>query len=334
MSHFTVLVVGENPEDQLAPYQENNMEDCPREYLKFNDIEDEYHQEYLLDSNEWLVDDFGKIYSKYDDKFKTSNEIGFSTNSTYEYPPEYTMFNIPHQQRYSSFEEFMRDWCGYKGRDEETGRYGYWENPNKKWDWYSLGGRWTGFFKLKDYNPLLRYTKGKTGKPGLMTDPAKDGWVDQAYKRDIDFDGMTEVAIKEAEKQYDEFEEAVAGIEPFDTPWVEFHQQYDNLDEARKAYREIPFIKATSKMCYFDDPIIRFKLREENPREAFVKEACMTSFSTFAVIIDGKWYERGEMGWWGVVHDEKDKLEWTKQLHKLLEDTSDDTLFSVYDCHI
>jgi len=32
MSHFCVLVVGENPELQLAPYQENNMEDCPKEY--------------------------------------------------------------------------------------------------------------------------------------------------------------------------------------------------------------------------------------------------------------------------------------------------------------
>ena len=41
MSHFTVLVIGKNPEQQLAPYQENNMRDCPSEFLAFNDIEDE-----------------------------------------------------------------------------------------------------------------------------------------------------------------------------------------------------------------------------------------------------------------------------------------------------
>ena len=38
MSHFTVMVIGDNPEEQLAPYQENNMGDCPQEYLEFNDL--------------------------------------------------------------------------------------------------------------------------------------------------------------------------------------------------------------------------------------------------------------------------------------------------------
>ena len=46
MSHFTVLVIGENVEEQLAPFQENNMGDCPQEYMKFNDREDEFKDEY------------------------------------------------------------------------------------------------------------------------------------------------------------------------------------------------------------------------------------------------------------------------------------------------
>lgn len=55
---------------------------------------------------------------------------------------------------------------------------------------------------------------------------------------------------------------------------------------------------------------------------------------TFAVIKDGQWYERGEMGWWGVVSDEKDESEWDNQFHELLKSVPDDTLLSVYDCHI
>lgn len=56
MSHFTVAVFvpeAANQEDAVAqaktmlrPYQENNMEDCPKEYLEFNDLEDEYREEY------------------------------------------------------------------------------------------------------------------------------------------------------------------------------------------------------------------------------------------------------------------------------------------------
>ena len=42
----------------------------------------------------------------------------------------------------------MDDWCGEE-KDEE-GRYGYWENPNAKWDWFEVGGRWKKSLKAKD----------------------------------------------------------------------------------------------------------------------------------------------------------------------------------------
>ena len=43
----------------------------------------------------------------------------------------------------------MKEWCGQENRDPKTGRYGYWRNPNAKWDWYSTGGRWAGHFLIK-----------------------------------------------------------------------------------------------------------------------------------------------------------------------------------------
>lgn len=33
--HFSIIVAGEDWEDQLRPFQENNMGDCPEEYLEF-----------------------------------------------------------------------------------------------------------------------------------------------------------------------------------------------------------------------------------------------------------------------------------------------------------
>lgn len=33
--HFSIIVAGDNYEEQLAPFQENNMGDCPEEYLEF-----------------------------------------------------------------------------------------------------------------------------------------------------------------------------------------------------------------------------------------------------------------------------------------------------------
>jgi len=175
MSHFTVMVIGDEPEKQLAAFQENNMGDCPSELLKLN---------------------YNGVY-------------------------------------YNSIDEAK---AAYLDFDEDES---YWENPNAKWDWYVLGGRWSGMIKLK---------KGKSGEfgNGSLVMGNRPG-IDQAKRGDI-----------------------------------------ENLNELK----------------------------------------------TFAIIKNGKWYERGEMGWWGVVHNESDEVEWHKQIEALLSGLQDDELISIYDCHI
>lgn len=36
--------------------------------------------------------------------------------------------------------------------DDETGRRGFWQNPNARWDWFAVGetSRWSGMLRLKD----------------------------------------------------------------------------------------------------------------------------------------------------------------------------------------
>ena len=43
---------------------------------------------------------------------------------------------------------------------------------------------------------------------------------------------------------------------------------------------------------------------------------------------------KGDIGWWGMSSNEMDPDEWNVQLRKLIDESSDDTLFSLYDCHI
>ena len=48
----------------------------------------------------------------------------------------------------SEYSEFIEDDdCEY---DETAGKHGYWTNPEAKWDWYEIGGRWQGSLTLKD----------------------------------------------------------------------------------------------------------------------------------------------------------------------------------------
>lgn len=45
------------------------------------------------------------------------------------------------------FEVFIEEWSG--DEKNENNIYGRWTNPNAKWDWWAIGGRWSGLLKLK-----------------------------------------------------------------------------------------------------------------------------------------------------------------------------------------
>lgn len=102
MSHFVIAVLtkpeGKTVKELLAPYQENNMGDCPKEYLAFEDRTEEL-KEY------WGKYGEGKTLEEY------AEEDGYEIHE---------------------------------------GKYGFWENPNAKWDWYVVGGRWSGMLKHKN----------------------------------------------------------------------------------------------------------------------------------------------------------------------------------------
>ena len=67
----------------------------------------------------------------------------------------------------------------------------YWYNPDGKWDWYQVGGRWCGAIKLKNG---VEPTPDMYGEPSLLFDKNVDPyfhargehWVDSALIKDID----------------------------------------------------------------------------------------------------------------------------------------------------
>lgn len=234
MSHFTVLIIGENPEEQLRPFDENL--DVPR-YVK-------YTKQSLIEKERNEIQEYAKrVYQKYLDN-PTEYAVGCSNQGHL----DYLQNEFPKKLNYTD-EELYQQGIKYEN-ESDIGADGevYSEyNPNSKWDWYQLGGRWAGLIKVKDGIEFK--------KPNFSW-----GW---------DHSSMQEV---------------------LETKSTDFALKKDivNLDEIQ----------------------------------------------TFAVIKDGKWYERGEMGWWGIVSDEKDEDEWKNQFKSLLNDLPDETLLSVYDCHI
>jgi|688.fasta_scaffold30977_12 hypothetical protein len=286
MSHFTVMVIGDNPEKQLAPYQENNMGDCPEEFMEFDD------------QTESLKSDWEAMSEK-------------------------------EKEEYGDFESFVSE----DGYEEHEGLFGYWTNKNCKWDWYQLGGRWSGFLKMKPN------TEGTVGTAGLFAAPASKGTADSAIKRDIDFSSMREEAEKEAGKIWDKAKELLEGTIVCDS-WEHVREVMfpGEIEKAREYYNNQQGVKILGE--YKDADGSRTfgwgtcPTKFNVTREAYCKKAGDESIVTFAILKDGKWYERGSMGWWGIVSDEKDSTEWSSEVAKMVEELSDDTLISIYDCHI
>jgi hypothetical protein len=192
------------------------------------------------------------------------------------------------------------------------------------------------------------------------------GRADQVYKGDVDWEGMMEEAGIKAGKKYDKMCGFFGGKIPvIDFPWqtVLDDKQFKDMDieTKRKFYHSQDALTkhAAIKKLAFDDKkkLLEFKgkakkkqvkLSEKDrdlliwedladyqmTRKEFVDRARAGAISTFAVLKDGKWYEKGEMGWWAIVSNEKDRGDWLREYQDLVLGLPDDTLLTVADCHI
>lgn len=86
----------------------------------------------------------------------------------YKYPEYKTMTD----------EEKIKDFFGYRHFDKDGNPMTSY-NPNSKWDWYSIGGRFAGLLKAKEGN----HGSGSVFNPN----PRRKGEYDSARVGDIDF---------------------------------------------------------------------------------------------------------------------------------------------------
>lgn len=213
---------------------------------------------------------------------------------------------------YDNYIDHVKDWYGIEADDifwggiDKKGIYlmsTY--NKNSKWDWFELGGRWRGYFSTKKACGAL----GEPGVPEMMGIEKKGGIfidyknkADQCLKSDIDFDAMVKEEEEKAAKRWDEYYSKPEGERSlFDLGW-------------RLPYKAL------------------------ESRENYISYS--SGISTYAVIKDGVWYEKGEMGWFGMDNCRPEykgydgSFVWCSEWRKLIDSLPDDTLLSVYDCHI
>lgn len=179
MSHYTVGIFTTNqPTDDmigeiLAPYWEGDgRQTDANPYFEAYDATEEYMNRYLTESVKKCKTPDGKLYYPWEIK-KQDDVIN-----------DYEEVNVPLVNLYATFEDFMREHMGYELN--EDGRYIYYSNPNAKWDWYQIGGRW-------DSELLAKLEKDETAQL----------WVNSYPVKYIDFEEMRKRRLEDLTPYHD-----------------------------------------------------------------------------------------------------------------------------------
>ncbi|QIG76052.1 hypothetical protein EVC24_031 [Rhizobium phage RHph_I4] len=244
-------------------------------------------------------------------------------------------------------------------------------NPNKHWDWWSLGGRYNGRLRVKPSMETVQQVAKGVG--GLMTPPHEDPLaLDYARIGDIDFDAMYE-ATKQARKdrvaaafKKIRTEQAKEGLpEPTDEQIVadwniyraasqkvdqEWYSEWRKYREETEGAGNMPFeewlgvVKGELDLAetlntygYVATPL-KWDAGLSTKDDIAEYMSVGTPFSAFAFIdLEGNWNENGSMGWWGIVTDEKDEADWGATFSAFMKDLVEnhsDKFLAVVDCHV
>lgn len=353
MSHFSVMVrlaakvkradfdsvVG----DLMAPYCEHDNDGKSEKFFKFIDTEDESRKKYETESTTFVRVEDGSLVLPWDKRFKKDGDLFANPEA----PKDLPRVEVPHRQCYATFEEFMDDWCGEE-RDEEHKRYGHRANPNAKWDYWRIGGRWRGDLLVK---PVAQdaglaekawefdeeFRKGRP-VPGGVTE------VDFCRIADIDGERVAAEAKKRAEEFWTQLDQWFSGREfdewtgPSPRPamlalgLLDCHDTKELPEIAAKAGGEIYWSKK------WDRGRERWDVIARKPDRAALEAVVlryMNPIRPWAFLDGDGWRERGRMGWFGMGGDTAESNDvFCKGFEEWIKGGDQRDWIVVVDCHI
>ena len=206
-------------------------------------------------------------------------------------------------------ESFVKEYSSYSLKDGDV--YTTY-NPNSKWDWYSIGGRFDGELMLTD-----------EGRLNVVDE------IERKYHIDIDLKSLREDSdylrhVDTAPLKYIKWftplsEEDKAELKR----WWEINIDGDELKDGEKKDEH-----------FFWNP--DWFMRRYKDADTYIKVKEMMTF--FAVLTpDGEWHEPSKMGWFACTDGEpEDELKWDLEFYDrfIKPNLDSDLICTVVDCHI
>ena len=333
MSHFSVCTIvpstyngsklsiqGANVrlDELMEPFDEASTSPYYTEYVdRTEDAKDEFEHGTV----HAVKDETGKILTEIDDDFHKrftvqSGKVMLKGN-TYKDPAEELTEGLeaipdyPLKKLYENFDQFCREYYGYRKNSE--GKFGFVHNPHAAWDWYEIGGRFSGALLVKaDLMEIFPVTEGKPDDM-IMGDFRR---VNGARKKDICWDEMLRRRIESAKLTFPKLEEA------FRTGNAEDLGPLTSVTENG--------IESWGDLIYSKGESLEEFMRRYGADNT--QKYCIGSYAM--IDIYGDWHSRGHMGWWGMSTGDKPEEEWKNEIQGLIAEADDDDFIIMIDCHI
>lgn len=224
-------------------------------------------------------------------------------------------------------------------------------NENAKWDWWVVGGRWQGSLRVLP-NKEEFAQRGELGTFGsLRGDEVVN--ADLVRKDALDFDTMKQEAVQRRREGWNSAFEKMRAKQPGLTEdqadqirfeliklWA-FNQERlkeGKLDLGGKRLWDVvqestPAVLSNhmdAVLSYFDSAISDSGDYEKI--EDWINAA--PAISSYAMLVDGKWIGKGEMGWFGMSSGDENQVTWEKRIEDAIQALPDDHYLAMCDCHI
>lgn len=224
-------------------------------------------------------------------------------------------------EEYTTLADFLRGWHGYS--QNEQGEWGHRTNQNRRWDWYSVGGRWSGLLRLKPG------CTGENGEGGIMSEANDDPQhADVALADDIDWEWMRRKRIEETRERWHDWRKL-----------ADVNAEADLiLRAAEDDAKEIQKAKAMVSHAVFELGFITVRDGEAADLDTLSEEEYVEKYGELGAIthafitLKGEWKEDSEMGWFGMSGEKVQ--EYNDEFWRFIKDLDPDQRLFVCDCHI
>lgn len=249
----------------------------------------------------------GEILAPYDENLEVEPYIDMTYDIVAELGKEHLSKNDDikiidiNQWRKKDFYNYYRNEFLSGCDTDENGNILSTYNPESKYDWYQVGGRFSGLLKIKK-DAIYKYS---------INEDSEDLYVDKALKGDIDWDSLTTLSAKNPEKEY----------------YTKFWKYYVEGQEPPEEDAEI--VKKIFANTYYPNTYyLKYRTLEN-----YLK--IIGSFCTHSVVTDdGRWHEEGQNLWLSS-SESKEEDDWAINFYdRFIKDLPDDTELIVVDCHI